>query len=129
MVLVVGMAAGSAAGARRDSWVDRTAALGSMLGVALPIFVLGPLLITLFSLTLYLCPPGGVEWGFEWGYIRVPTLATLALPTLTLSMVFIAYITRLTRNGVADALRQDYIRTARAKGLSETRIVVGHALR
>ncbi len=129
LALVAGIGAGSLSASRRDTWLDRLLMLGSMLGIALPSFVLGPLLITLFSLTFYFFPPGGVEWSMEWGYLRIPTLRTLALPALTLSMAFIAYIARLTRNGVVESLRQDYIRTARAKGLSERRIVLDHALR
>jgi oligopeptide transport system permease protein len=129
IALGVGILTGAFAAARRDTWADRIAMFGSMVGIAVPSLVLGPLLITLFSLTWYLFPPGGIEWAVEWGYVRIPTLRTLALPALTLSMIFIAYITRLTRNGVADSLRQDYIRTARAKGLSERRIVLTHALR
>jgi oligopeptide transport system permease protein len=129
IALGVGILTGAFAAARRGTWADRIAMFGSMIGIALPSLVLGPLLITLFSLTWYFFPPGGIDWAAEWGYLRIPTLRTLALPALTLSMVFISYITRLTRNGVADSLRQDYIRTARAKGLSERRIVLTHALR
>ena len=129
IALAVGIGAGSFAARRRGSWLDHGVMLGSMLGIALPSFVLGPLLITVFSLTLFLFPPGGIEWAVEWGSLRIPTLRTLALPAITLSMLFIAYIARLTRNGVVDSLRQDYIRTARAKGLSESRVVLGHALR
>jgi len=129
IALAVGLATGSFAAKRRGSWLDRTSMLGSMLGVALPSFVIGPLLVTVFSLTFFLFPPGGMDWALEWGNLRIPTLRTLALPALTLSVVFIAYITRLTRNGVVEALQQDYIRTARAKGLSESQIVIRHALR
>jgi oligopeptide transport system permease protein len=129
LALAIGITAGSIAASRRNSWIDRGSMLVSMLGVALPNFVLGPLLITVFSLTFYFFPPGGIEWWLEWGYLRIPTARTLALPALTLSMIFVAYITRLTRNGVIDSLRQDYIRTARAKGLSDTYVLVRHALR
>jgi len=129
LALVVGIVVGSFAASRRDSLIDRMSMLGSMLGIALPSFVLGPLLITTFSLTFYVFPPGGMDWWIEWGYLRIPTLRSLVLPAVTLSMLFVAYITRLTRNGVADSLRQDYIRTARAKGLSESHIVMRHALR
>ena len=81
-----------------------------------------------FSLTLYWLPPARLEWAFEWGYLRIPTLRTVLLPTVTLSALYIAYIARLTRSGLVETLRQDYIRTARAKGLSEWRIVTVHAL-
>jgi oligopeptide transport system permease protein len=129
IALAVGVGLGAFSASRRDRLADRATMLVSMFGVALPSFVLGPLLITLFSLTFFLFPPGGMEWAFEWGYLRIPTLRTLALPAVTLALLFIAFITRLTRNGVVDSMRQDYIRTARAKGLSERRILLQHALR
>jgi oligopeptide transport system permease protein len=70
-----------------------------------------------------------MEWVFEWGYLRIPTFKTVLLPAVTLSALYIAYIARLTRGGLVETLRQDYIRTARAKGLSEWRVVTVHALR
>lgn len=129
IALAVGLVSGSLAARHRNTWIDRLSMFGSTLGVALPSFVIGPLLITAFSLTLFIFPPGGLDWVLEWGNIKIPTLRTLALPAITLSIVFIAYLTRLTRTGVIDALQQDYIRTARAKGLSETHILIRHALR
>jgi oligopeptide transport system permease protein len=101
----------------------------AMLGVAVPNFILGPVLVLVFSLTLYWLPPARLEWAFEWGYLRIPTLRTILLPAVTLSALYIAYIARLTRSGLVETLRQDYIRTARAKGLSEWRVVTVHALR
>jgi oligopeptide transport system permease protein len=101
----------------------------SMAGVALPSFVAGPLLIIVFSLSWHLFPPGGVGWSWESGYLRIPTLRTLVLPALTLSLLFITYIARLTRDGVVRSLDLHYIRTARAKGLGEGRILLRHALR
>jgi oligopeptide transport system permease protein len=91
-----------------------------MLGISLPNFVLGPLLVLAFSLSLYWLPPA--RWnGFpSWN---------LVLPVLTLSAIYMAYIARLTRAGMLEVLRSDYIRTARAKGLSEKDVVIRHALR
>jgi oligopeptide transport system permease protein len=100
-----------------------------MLGVSIPNFVLGPILVIVFSLTLYWLPPARMDWALEWGYLRIPTLRTVLLPVITLAAVYIAYIARLTRSGMVETLRQDYIRTARAKGLSEWRVVLVHALR
>ena len=100
-----------------------------MLGIAVPNFVLGPVLVLIFSLTLYWLPPARLEWAYEWGYLRIPTLRTLLLPGLTLSALYVAYIARLTRTGLVETLKQEYIRTARAKGLSEWRVVTVHALR
>jgi oligopeptide transport system permease protein len=129
MAVIVGLAAGMLAAYKQNSWIDHTATGLSMLGVCIPNFVLGPLLVTMFSLTLYWFPPARMEWAAEWGYIRIPTLRSVALPAITLSAVYIAYIARLTRSGMVETLRQDYIRTARAKGLSEWRILLVHALR
>jgi oligopeptide transport system permease protein len=125
----VGLAAGILAAYKQNSWIDHTTTGLSTLGVCIPNFVLGPLLVTLFSLTLYWFPPARMEWAVEWGYLRIPTLRTVVLPAITLSSVYIAYISRLTRTGMVESLRQDYIRTARAKGLPEWRVVLVHALR
>jgi oligopeptide transport system permease protein len=91
-----------------------------MFGISLPNFVLGPLLVLLFSLTLYWLPPA------RWDGIAS---RSMVLPVLTLSAVYMAYIARLARAGMLEVLRSDYIRTARAKGLSETSIVLRHAVR
>jgi oligopeptide transport system permease protein len=90
----------------------------TLLGVSVPNFVLGPLLVLFFSLTLYWLPPA------LW-----LTPANRVLPVLTLAAIYLAYIARLTRGGMLETLRQDYIRTARAKGLPESRVVFGHALK
>jgi oligopeptide transport system permease protein len=92
----------------------------AMLGISVPNFVLAPILILIFSLTLYWLPPS--RWaGFP--------SRNLILPVLTLSALQMAYIARLTRAGMLEVLRSDYIRTARAKGLSERDVVLKHALR
>ena len=83
-------------------------------------FVLGPLLVLIFSLSLYWLPPA------RWA--PFPSL-NLILPVVTLSAIYIAYIARLTRSGMLEVLRSDYIRTARAKGLTEPQVVVRHAVR
>ncbi len=127
--LVVGLAMGVFAAYKQNTWVDYLANGIAMFGIAVPNFILGPVLVLVFSLTLYWLPPARLEWAFEWGYLRIPTLRTIMLPALTLSALYIAYIARLTRSGLVETLRQDYIRTARAKGLSEWRVVTVHALR
>src|SRR4028118_654582 len=81
----------------------------SMLGISVPNFVLGPVLVLVLSLWLYLLPPAA--WG---GFVSL----NLILPVVTLSAVYAAYIARLTRAGMLEVLRSDYIRTARAKGLT-----------
>ena len=90
-----------------------------MLGISLPNFVLGPVLVLVFALQLFWLPPA--RWG---GLDR-----HLILPVLTLSTVYMAYIARLTRSGMLEVLRSNYIRTARAKGLSERDVVLRHAVR
>ena len=129
IALLVGLAGGILAAYKQNTWVDYVSSGIAMLGVAVPNFILGPVLVLVFSLTLYWLPPARMEWAFEWGYLRIPTLRTVLLPALTLSAIYVAYIARLTRSGLVETLRQDYIRTARAKGLSEWRVVTVHALR
>jgi oligopeptide transport system permease protein len=120
LALIVGITTGSIAALKQNSrWDYGTMAL-AMLGISVPNFVLGPILVLVFSLTLYWLPPS--RWG---GF---PS-KNLILPVLTLSALYTAYIARLTRAGMLEVLRSDYIRTARAKGLSETNVVIKHALR
>ena len=120
LALLVGVTMGTLAALRQNSKLDYAAMGLSMLGISLPNFVLGPILVLVFSLTLYWLPPA--RWnGFpSWN---------LVLPVLTLSAVYMAYIARLTRAGMLEVLRSDYIRTARAKGLTERQVVLRHALR
>jgi oligopeptide transport system permease protein len=91
----------------------------AMVGISVPNFVLGPLLVFFFSLTWHWLPPA------RWEGIN----AHLILPVVTLSAVYTAYIARLTRAGMLDVLRANYIRTARAKGLSERAVLLRHVLR
>jgi len=118
LALGIGIPLGMGAALRpRAVWVRTLMGL-AVFGVSTPNFVLGPLLVLLFSLTLYWVPPAG------WGEGR-----HLVLPVLTLSAAYIAYIARLTQSGLQQALAQDYIRTARAKGLRPRAILLRHALR
>src|SRR3982751_4432259 len=72
LAAVVGLATGIVAAYRQNSWLDHAATGLAVLGVSVPNFVLGPLLVTLFSLTLYWFPPARIEWAVEWGYVRIP---------------------------------------------------------
>ena len=120
IALVVGVLTGTLAALKQNSWLDYASMALAMLGISIPNFVLGPLLVLLFSLTLFWFPPA--LWnGFP--------SKNLVLPAITLSAIYIAYIARLTRSGMLEVLRSDYIRTARAKGLSEWHVVTRHALR
>ena len=120
IALVVGITMGTIAALKQNSWLDYASMAVAMLGISIPNFVLGPLLVLLFSLTLFWFPPA--LWN---GFAS----KSLVLPALTLSAIYIAYIARLTRSGMLKVLRSDYIRTARAKGLTETQVITRHALR
>lgn len=120
LALVVGVTLGSLAALRQNSKLDYGAMTLTMLGISLPNFVLGPILVLVFALSLYWLPPA--RWG---GF---PS-RNLILPVVTLSFIYMAYIARLTRAGMLEVLRSDYIRTARAKGLTEWQVVWRHAMR
>jgi len=91
-----------------------------MIGISIPNFVLGPILVLYLSLYFYWLPPA--RWNGFWS-------RNVILPVITLSAIYMAYIARLTRAGMLEVMRSDYIRTARAKGLSERAVVLRHALR
>lgn len=116
--LLVGIPAGVIAALRQNKAVDHAVMGTSLLGVSLPDFVLGPLLIFVFALNLAWLPPALWEGP-----------AHRILPAITLGSVYVAYIARLTRSGMLEVVRQDWIRTARAKGLPESVVVVRHALK
>jgi oligopeptide transport system permease protein len=116
--LAVGVPLGVLGATRRGTAVDRVAMAGSMLGISVPRFVLAPLLVMVFSLRLYLLP--AARWG-SWQHLVLPVICAGA-PTA-------AYLARLTRVGMIEVLRSDFIRTARAKGLPERLVIWKHALR
>jgi oligopeptide transport system permease protein len=118
LALAVGLFAGNIASLKQNSAWDYGSMTGAMLGLSVPNFVLGPILVIVFSLWLFWLPPA--RWG---GF------SNLILPVLTLSAIYMAYIARLTRAGMLEVMRSDYIRTARAKGLDETRVLLKHGLR
>jgi oligopeptide transport system permease protein len=120
LALVIGIAVGSIAALKQNSGWDYASMALAMLGISVPNFVLGPILVLVFSLGLYWLPPS--RWG---GF---PS-RNLILPVITLSAIYMAYIARLTRAGMLEVLRSDYIRTARSKGLSEKDVLIKHALR
>jgi len=110
---------------RRGTWVDNLASGGAVIGFALPAFVTGYLLVYVFALKLQWLPVQGfipLSEGF-WPFIR-----HLILPTLTLSTIYIALITRVTRASMLEILGEDFVRTARAKGLPERVVLFRHAL-
>ena len=116
---VVGIALGIAGALRRNGAVDYVAGTVGVVGVAVPIFVIGPLAQVIFALKLDWVPVGGAALGWR----------SLVLPVLVLSLPNIAYISRLTRGSMIEVMRENYVRTARAKGIGARRTLLGHALR
>jgi oligopeptide transport system permease protein len=129
IALAFGLTFGVLAALKQNSGLDYSSMAAAMLGISLPNFVLGPLLVLTFSLTLYWLPPGNWQWWVKFGNWGIPHPRYILLPALTLSAVYMAYIARLTRAGMLEVLRKDYVRTARAKGLRERDVVIRHALR
>ena len=125
--VAVAVPLGTIAAYRSGSFVDRLVMLFSVGGFSIPVFVLGYILIYVFSLSLGILPVQGYKSPFTDGVW--PFLVHITLPTVTLSVIFIALISRMTRASVMEVLEEDYIRTARAKGQSEHRILIRHALR
>ena len=113
-----GVLLGLRAGLRPHSWVDHGSMALAMVGISLPNFVIGALLLIVFALHLRWLPVAG------WG-----DFAHLWLPAITLALPYAAYIARLVRAGTLEAMQQDYVRTARAKGLPEREVVLRHAFR
>lgn len=116
--LLVGVTAGIIGALHQNTAWDHAAMVAAMVGISVPTFVMGPLLALLFGLSLYWLPPAG------WGAPR-----HMLLPALTLGTVYAAYIARLTRAGMLEVVRSDFVRTARAKGLPERLVLWRHMLR
>lgn len=128
IVIAVGVAVplGVLAAYKQGSWVDRIVMGFSVMGFSVPVFVIGYALIYLFAIKLAWVPVQGyqpIANGF-WGFLQ-----RLILPSVTLSVVYIALIARMTRASVLETLGEDYIRTARAKGQVERKVLFNHALR
>lgn len=118
VALVLGITLGVTAAVKRNSWLDYFCTSVAMTGICIPTFVLGPLLVLFFAIHL--------GWFNASGWYGPEDRV---LPAATLGLVYSAYIARLTRGGMLEILNQDYIRTARAKGASEMRVIFRHALR
>ena len=117
LALVVGIVLGAGAALRRNKLIDKVIMVITTALVSMPSFIMGSLLLILFAVKWKLLPANGA------------TTQGLVLPVITLSLSPMAYITRLTRSSMLDVLGQDYIRTARAKGVPGVRIIFGHALK
>lgn len=120
VALLIALPLGVLASLKPYSWLDNSSAILALLGISIPNFWLGPMLLIVFSLTLKALPnPGSGVVG----------LSALVLPALTLGSGLAAKLMRMLRSGMIETLAQDYVRTARAKGASEPRVVLKHALR
>ena len=120
VAVLAGVTLGTLAALRQNSWLDHTVMSLAMTGIALPNFVVGPLLSLVFGVYLRLLPTGG--WGGG-------AADHMVLPVIALALPYIAYIARLTRGSMIEVMRSNYIRTARAKGLPEWLVVRRHALK
>src|SRR5438477_1893648 len=118
VALLISIPAGVHSARRRNRWDDRVLSFVSLLGLSFPNFALGPILILFFAIQLALLPVSGSG-----------TVAHLVLPAITLGGSLAAILTRMVRTAMLEELSQDYIRTARAKGLPESKVVYKHALR
>lgn len=118
LALAIGLTAGTVAALKQNSWFDYGSMSVSMIGLSVPNFVLGPILVLVFSFWVPLLPPA-----------RWDGVTSLVLPVITLAAIYTAYIARLTRAGMLEVMRSDYIRTARAKGLDEKTVLLRHAIR
>lgn len=120
LALLIGVTAGSIAALRQNSATDYSVMAVSMTGISIPNFVMAPLLILVFAVYLGWLPAGGLGDG---------SARNMVLPVIALALPQIAYISRLTRGSMIEVLRSNYIRTAKAQGLSTRRILLHHALK
>jgi peptide/nickel transport system permease protein len=125
---LLGLLAGIVSAVRQFGWVDRAVTFLVLIGISMPSFWLGLLLILLFAVELRWLPASGMVAIYGGGG-PIDLLTHLILPAVTLAVVATGVIARLTRAAMLEVLRQDYIRTARAKGLSERRVIYRHAFK
>jgi peptide/nickel transport system permease protein len=125
LTLVLGLASGLFAALRHNSWIDQAAMIFAMFGISVPNFWLGLLMIILFGVWLGWLPTGGY---IAFGDSPLGWLRTSTMPAISLALLQVGLLARITRSTMLEVLRQDYIRTARAKGLPRRLVVVKHAL-
>ncbi len=134
LAIVLGVPLGMYAGLRPNSPVSKTIMAGSILGFSLPTFWVGIMMIMLFAVSLGWLPSTGRGdtreiFGIELSFLTLDGLAHLAMPAINLALLKISLVIRLARAGAKEAALQDYVKFARAKGMSETRIVLMHILK
>ncbi len=125
---VVGVLAGVVSAARQYGWADKAITFAVIIGISVPSFFLGMLMILIFAVRLQWLPVSGMYAIYGGGDLP-DLLWHLIMPAIALAVVAIGVVARLSRGAMLEVLRQDYIRTARAKGVPEQRVLMGHALR
>ena len=116
--ILIALPLGVIAGTNRGTWIDSVASVVALIGISLPGFVIGPMLVYVFAVKLgWLAPSGRFDW------------SDIILPAFTLGAALSAILTRMVRSSVIEELGEDYVRTARAKGLSERRVIYKHVLK
>lgn len=118
IAVAIAIPLGVIAGSNRNTWIDNVSSVVALIGISLPSFVIGPLLVYVFAVKLgWFAPTGSEEW------------SDVVLPAVTLGAALSAILTRMVRSSVIEELSEDYVRTARAKGLSERKVVYKHVLK
>jgi len=118
IAVAIAIPLGVVAGTNRGTWIDNAASVAALLGISLPSFVIGPMLVYVFAVKLgWLAPSGRFDW------------SDIILPSFTLGAALSAILTRMVRSSVIEELSEDYVRTARAKGLSERKVIYKHVLK
>lgn len=121
--VVVGLPLGIVAALRRGTWLDYLASIGALLGISIPVFVWGVLLLLAFTLQWPVLPSAGA------GETPVDVLRSLILPSIATGFFQVGLVARITRSSLLSVLSHDFVRTARAKGLASSAVIGGHALR
>ncbi len=134
LAVILGIPAGLFAAVRPRSWASQAIMSGSLFGISLPTFWLGIMLIMVFSVLLGWLPSSGrgqtaTLWGIQFGFLTLDGLKHLVMPAFTLAVHQLAMIVRLVRAGMMEVMLQDYIKFLRAKGLTERRVILVHALK
>ena len=118
VAVAIAIPLGVVAGSNRGTWIDNISSVVALVGISLPSFVIGPLLVYFFAVKLgWFAPTGSEEW------------SDIVLPAITLGAALSAILTRMVRSSVIEELGEDYVRTARAKGLSERNVIYKHVLK
>ncbi len=125
LTLQIGVASGIIAALRQNTWVDQVAMMIAMLGISIPNFFLGLLMIIFFAVQLGWLPSGGYV---PFSQDPIAWLRSTTMPAISLALLQAGLLARITRSGMLEVLRQDYVRTARAKGLPERQVILKHAL-